>query len=189
MRYLPAKSAGVMRWPFGAIRAIGTAHRRALERRLLRRRRPAAGAEQQAKSGDEAAATHGDAFVHDSISLALLSGRDQAAVCCRDDQTDVGRTPGSCSLALLAAALAAPATAQNFSEGYAFFKAVRERDGATVERILANPGSTAINSREPGPATARCTSWCAAATSTWLGLHARPRRPARHRATATARRR
>lgn len=43
----------------------------------------------------------------------------------------------------------APALAQNYSEGFTFLKAVRERDGAVAERVLSNPGSTVINSRDP----------------------------------------
>lgn len=46
-------------------------------------------------------------------------------------------------------AIAVPALAQvNFSDGYTFLKAVRERDGATAERILSNPSSNAINIRD-----------------------------------------
>ncbi len=79
----------------------------------------------------------------------------------------------------LLALVAAPLAAQSFSEGFTFLKAVRERDGATAERILANPSSTAINApRRRRPARARSTSWCAAATCTWLafmlGRGARP---------------
>jgi ankyrin repeat protein len=48
------------------------------------------------------------------------------------------------------ALIAAPLAAQGFSEGYTFLKAVRERDGATAERILANPSSTAVNARDSG---------------------------------------
>lgn len=44
--------------------------------------------------------------------------------------------------------LAAPLAAQTFSEGYTFLKAVKERDGATVERVLANPGTTVLNTRD-----------------------------------------
>lgn len=54
-------------------------------------------------------------------------------------------------LLLLGAALAlvaVPLAAQSFSEGYTFLKAVRERDGNTAERILANPSTTAINARD-----------------------------------------
>jgi len=53
-------------------------------------------------------------------------------------------------LALAVLALtAAPLAGQSFSEGFNFLKGVRERDGEAVERILANPGSTAINHRDP----------------------------------------
>ena len=53
----------------------------------------------------------------------------------------------------LAAALwlgmaAAPATAQKFSGSYTFLKSVKERDGAEVERLLASPSSTVINTRD-----------------------------------------
>ena len=50
----------------------------------------------------------------------------------------------------VAALVAAPVAAQSFSEGYNFLKAVRERDGAAAERILSNPGSTAVNYRDQG---------------------------------------
>jgi hypothetical protein len=51
--------------------------------------------------------------------------------------------------AFIAALLATPLVAQSFSDGYTFLKAVRERDGAVAERILANPATTAINARDP----------------------------------------
>jgi len=50
--------------------------------------------------------------------------------------------------AILAAAAAPVAAQQSFSEGYQFLKGVRERDGATVQRILSNPSSTVVNTRE-----------------------------------------
>ncbi|MEM1133161.1 MAG: ankyrin repeat domain-containing protein [Pseudomonadota bacterium] len=43
--------------------------------------------------------------------------------------------------------LAVPAMAQ-FSEGYNFLKAVRDRDGVKVDELLQRPGSTVINSRD-----------------------------------------
>ena len=52
-------------------------------------------------------------------------------------------------VALLLALIATPIAAQSFSDGFTFLKAVRERDGATAERILANPSTTAINYRDP----------------------------------------
>lgn len=53
----------------------------------------------------------------------------------------------------LAAALslgivAAPVTAQRFSDSYTFLKAVKDRDGGEVERLLGNPSSTVINTRD-----------------------------------------
>ena len=45
--------------------------------------------------------------------------------------------------------VAVPALAQvSFSDGYTFLKAVRERDGATAERVLSNPSSNVINIRD-----------------------------------------
>ena len=63
--------------------------------------------------------------------------------------------PGTTKWLALAAAIAAlvaiPVSAQQmgYSEGFTFLKAVRERDGATAERILSNPSSIAINHRDP----------------------------------------
>jgi len=51
--------------------------------------------------------------------------------------------------AALAAALAVPAAAQEFSESFTFLKAVRDREGAKVQEIASNPSSTAINARDP----------------------------------------
>ncbi|WP_166037091.1 ankyrin repeat domain-containing protein [Sphingosinicella sp. YJ22] len=49
----------------------------------------------------------------------------------------------------LAAAVAVPAVAQQqFSDNTTMLKAVRERDGATVERLLADPSSNAVNARD-----------------------------------------
>lgn len=51
-------------------------------------------------------------------------------------------------LALLLAATAVPAGAQDFSNAYNFMKAVKERDGVTVTRLISSPGSVVINSRD-----------------------------------------
>ena len=61
----------------------------------------------------------------------------------------MARTNRLLLLGALLAAIAAPVAAQSFSEGFTFLKAVRERDGATAQRILSNPSSTAINARDP----------------------------------------
>jgi ankyrin repeat protein len=48
----------------------------------------------------------------------------------------------------LAASFAVPLAAQNFSEGYTFLKAVRERNGGKVQELVNNPSSNAINARD-----------------------------------------
>lgn len=53
--------------------------------------------------------------------------------------------------ALAAAALAVltvPAVAQGFSESFTFLKAVRDRDGETVQNLVATPNAAIINARE-----------------------------------------
>lgn len=54
------------------------------------------------------------------------------------------------SLVLVAAlgVATAPVSAQKFSDSYTFLKAVKERDGATVERLLATPSSTVLNTKD-----------------------------------------
>src|SRR5437868_7717688 len=72
-------------------------------------------------------------------------------------------------LAALAACIAAPLAAQSFSEGYTFIKAVRERDGPTVERILAIPGSTAINVRDGNTGETALHILVRGRDAAWLG--------------------
>jgi len=43
---------------------------------------------------------------------------------------------------------AAPASAQNFSDGYRFLDAVRKSDGATVTEYLNRPGPSLVNTRD-----------------------------------------
>lgn len=62
----------------------------------------------------------------------------------------MARTNRILLLGALMAAIAVPVTAQSFSEGFTFLKAVRERDGNVAQRILSNPSSTAVNYRDPG---------------------------------------
>ena len=47
-----------------------------------------------------------------------------------------------------AMALAVPASAQFFSDGYNFLKAIKDRDGDKVTEALNEPGSTLVNSRD-----------------------------------------
>ena len=51
-------------------------------------------------------------------------------------------------LALALLLVAAPATAQQFSDGYSFLKAVRDRDAGKARTLLDKPGSTIVNSRD-----------------------------------------
>jgi ankyrin repeat protein len=53
--------------------------------------------------------------------------------------------------ALLAlGALSVPAAAQKFSDSYTFLKAVKERDGAKAEELLARPSGAVLNARDTG---------------------------------------
>jgi ankyrin repeat protein len=75
------------------------------------------------------------------------------------------------NLAFAAAALVAvPVAAQTFSDGYTFLKAVRERDGNTAERILANPSSTAVNFRDQGSGETALHILVRGRDSNWLGF-------------------
>ncbi|MGB7372933.1 ankyrin repeat domain-containing protein [Pontixanthobacter sp.] len=49
---------------------------------------------------------------------------------------------------LAAAAAITPATAQTFSDGYEFLKAIRDRDGDAVTKVLDQPGSVLVNTRD-----------------------------------------
>ncbi len=51
-------------------------------------------------------------------------------------------------IAVTLALLAAPAPGQGYSEGYTFLKAVRDRDGATVENLVSRPNAAIINYRD-----------------------------------------
>lgn len=51
-------------------------------------------------------------------------------------------------LALLGAAAAVPASAQMFSQGYEFLKAVKDRDGEAVTNALNEPGTIIVNTRD-----------------------------------------
>lgn len=73
-------------------------------------------------------------------------------------------------LAALAACIAVPVAAQSFSDGYTFLKAVRERDGATAERILSTPGSTALNIRDPGTGETALHILVRGRDASWLGF-------------------
>ena len=62
----------------------------------------------------------------------------------------VARTRISLLAAAVIASLAVPAVAQNYSDGFAFLKAIRERDGAKVNEFVNGTGATIVNHRDPG---------------------------------------
>jgi ankyrin repeat protein len=72
--------------------------------------------------------------------------------------------------AAIAAAVSAPVLAQSYSEAFSFLKGVRSRDGAAVERILANPSSTALNAREAGTGYGALHILVRARDMTWLSF-------------------
>lgn len=52
------------------------------------------------------------------------------------------------ALAGLSLAISAPASAQMYSDGYKFLKAVKDREGGDAEEMLQVPGTTVVNSRD-----------------------------------------
>lgn len=52
------------------------------------------------------------------------------------------------AVALAGALLTGPLAAQNFSEGYQFLEAVKDREGETVTEMLNQPGTVIANSRD-----------------------------------------
>jgi uncharacterized protein len=80
--------------------------------------------------------------------------------------------------AAIVALIAAPLAAQGFSDGFLFLKGVRERDGATVQRIVSNPSSTAINARDSSTGEGALHILVRGRDLTWLSfLLARGARP------------
>lgn len=51
-------------------------------------------------------------------------------------------------LAAALGAVAIPAFAQSFSDSFTFLKAVRDRDGSTVQEIVGRPNAAVINARD-----------------------------------------
>ena len=52
--------------------------------------------------------------------------------------------------AVALALMTAPGQAQQFSDGFTFLKAVKERDGEKVQSLLSEPGSVVINAKGRG---------------------------------------
>jgi ankyrin repeat protein len=73
-------------------------------------------------------------------------------------------------MAAFAASIAVPVAAQNYSDGFTFLKAVRERDGATADRILSNPSSVAVNARDSSTGETALHILVRGRDSAWLGF-------------------
>lgn len=73
-------------------------------------------------------------------------------------------------LVLVAGSLAMAAGAQNYSEGYKFLKAVRDRDGDVVTAMLEKPGSTVIDAREVSSGENALQIVIARQDIAWLGF-------------------
>jgi ankyrin repeat protein len=73
-------------------------------------------------------------------------------------------------MAAFAASIAVPVAAQNYSDSFTFLKAVRERDGATADRILSNPSSVAINARDSATGETALHILVRGRDSAWLGF-------------------
>jgi ankyrin repeat protein len=70
--------------------------------------------------------------------------------------------------ALAAAAIVAPAAAQNFSASYKFLEAVRKADGNEVTKILGEPGASIINTKDVGTGESALHIVAARGDSTYL---------------------
>ncbi len=74
-------------------------------------------------------------------------------------------------LPMLIALLLWPAAAfAQFSDGYNFLKAVRDRDGAKATEILGRPGSTIVNTRDIGTGQSALHIVIERRDTAWLGF-------------------
>ena len=90
----------------------------------------------------------------------------------------MGNGYGRAIAAAIFLSLAVPIAAQGYSDSFTFMKAVRERDGAKVQTLLAAPGSTVINTRGRGDGEAALHILVRDRDLTWLNyLLARGARP------------
>jgi ankyrin repeat protein len=66
--------------------------------------------------------------------------------------------------------MAVPAAGQMFSNSYSFLKAVKERDGAKVQTLVSQPGSTAINAKDPSTGESALHIVTRGRDLAWLGF-------------------
>ena len=71
---------------------------------------------------------------------------------------------------IIGAALLSTAAGAQFSDGYKFLKAVRDRDGAKVTEVIEQPGSTLINTKDYSTGEAALHIVVKRRDTTWLGF-------------------
>lgn len=74
------------------------------------------------------------------------------------------------AIALIAGGIAMAASAQNYSEGYKFLKAVRDKDGATVTTMVEAPGSRIVDARDATNGETALQIVVARQDVTWVGF-------------------
>lgn len=74
------------------------------------------------------------------------------------------------TMVVIAGGIAMAAAAQNYSEGYKFLKAVRDRDGETVTSMVEAPGSRVVDSRDPTNGENALQIVVARQDAAWLGF-------------------
>jgi ankyrin repeat protein len=80
--------------------------------------------------------------------------------------------------ALALAVAAAPASGQHYSDGYTFIKAIKDRDGAKVNELVSEPGTTVVNAKDAGTGEAALHILVRGRDYTWLNfILARGARP------------
>jgi ankyrin repeat protein len=82
----------------------------------------------------------------------------------------VKRFVGGFVAAAALATLAAPVGAQSFSDSYTFLKAVRDRNGEKVMSVLSEPGTIAINAKDPSTGDTALHILVKGRDENWLGF-------------------
>ncbi len=110
---------------------------------------------------------HKSKFVHGSASIALLSRHNQALVFNRDFAMIRNALAW---LALPAVVMVAAPAAAQFSDGYNFLKAVKDRDLQKANEIISKPGSTVVNTQDSGSEEGAIHIVTRAKDTRWVGF-------------------
>jgi hypothetical protein len=77
---------------------------------------------------------------------------------------------GRAAVAALVLATSVPVIAQSYSDGYTFLKAIKERDSEKVTSLVSRPGTTVVNTREPGSGETALHTMVRGRDYTWLSF-------------------